>query len=761
MKRGAIAVIAVLLLLLGGPLLVAKYRASQLDMPSLVAAGDTIVLASDGKRLGSLASAESGKALKSQQISVLIRHVHMAAEDRSFYQHGAISLPGLATAMFANAKARAWVAGGSTITQQYAKRLAGSDRTVKRKFNEAAYAYRLEQDYTKDQILEMYVNSNYYGRGTYSVDDAARTWFGVSAAKLTDMNNPKQVARAAFLAGLIKAPGDYEAYRGQPSNLVLAKEVRNRTLYVLDGLRDLKGLPQGQEMVSQKTVDQAKALLADGLDGLGLTNRIKRSGRVTTGDPYLMNYIVREWLVAWQTELARQDGLEGEAADKEGRRAVGEMMARGGLTIKTSIDRRIQDMTVKAHKALLGNPSGVVVLNPRDGGVVAMSGGRNYSTDANNYAVYASRPPGSTMKPFVLANAVKEGISPMSVFGAPRNIKIDGPAIWDHTRKDAPGCKMTLVDGLAVSHNVVYTEAATGKMASCKNRNKLTDIKGYPVTPESVADLLHEVGVDASLVPGRDAPVKIGEAPRVAIGDTLEVSPLKLAVMDATLATGKRHKPYLVSEITTSDTPIFEHEEESDDVFEEDHTNIINQAMTTVYTRGTAQGAQVSGHPLAGKTGTTDTNQGDSWMVAHNAVNPKHDDEPAYVCAAWQGKNPNSAGADVARVCQRIFSGALEGRKRVPFPKADLNEGKKVGLDVGGEAPPPPPPPPTTEAPPPPPTETPEATEPPKSEPTDKPSKNPASPTVTPRPKRSIPPPEDGTDQVNTGTVEVPGLPVG
>src|SRR5215475_1713385 len=115
----------------------------------------------------------------------------------------------------------------------------------------------------------MYVNANYYGRGAYGIEDAARTWFGVSATTLNDVNNPLEVARAAFLASLVQQPSRFDDYKGRPSNLVNATAVWNRTRQTLDGLRLVTGFSQSQ-MVPQKVVDAAKALLP-----LRLTDTVK------------------------------------------------------------------------------------------------------------------------------------------------------------------------------------------------------------------------------------------------------------------------------------------------------------------------------------------------------------------------------------------------------------------------------------------------------------------------------------------------------
>src|SRR5262249_25584366 len=146
------------------------------------------------------------------------------------------------------------------ITQQYVKNAyLSQEQTAGHKFTEMLYAYRLQQLYSKDEILTRYLNSNYYGRGAYGIDDASKTWFGVSATRLKDMNSPLQLARAAMLAALINEPSSFaEPVPGHPDQLVHQAELDARTNYVLDGLDKVQGV---STLVPASKVAQAKQLL--------------------------------------------------------------------------------------------------------------------------------------------------------------------------------------------------------------------------------------------------------------------------------------------------------------------------------------------------------------------------------------------------------------------------------------------------------------------------------------------------------------------
>ncbi len=673
--------LAVLALLAGVVYVVIQVAASNVDLSTGKVGEDSVIYARDGKTvLGHIAGSGAGDvSLTDAQVSPLLRHAHMAIEDRGFYEHEAVSWPHMAWAVITSGGS----AGGSTITQQYVKNAyLTREKSLDRKAKEIPYAYRVEQEFSKDQILTKYMNSIPYGRGAYGVEDAAKTWFGISATELKDMSDPLQVARACFLAALVQRPSFFAEYQGRPSQLKHWQEITDRTTATLNGLRKIEGVAQ-KDLVPQTVIDQAKKLLP-----LKITNTLKASGTSKDTDPYLLDY-VKQWITAWQTQALKDDDKLNDAdAATQGESAAEGLLARGGLSIHTSIDSNLQTLvaqSVASRRFKSGLSTGVVILDPQSGAVAAMYGGSDHAKDAYNYALYANRQVGSTMKTVVLADAVKNDISVQSVFAAPAYIQIDGSKIYNDDKKAAPGCKLTLADAMAQSNNPVHIELITGKMASCDNPAALSSIDSdYPVSPSSVVALAHKMGADDSLVPGKSTPAKLDAVPTLALGVS-SLTPLKLASIGGTLANNGTHtKPHIIDKISTNtDSTVYENEEETNRVLSAKQAGIVNQVLTGVYTKGTARGAQVSGHPLAGKTGTTPT---DAWMLAYSAVK---EDQPAYVCSAWTGYADNRVtsasggdlwGADVAKICQSFFAGALKDVPKIDFPKADLSSGKMMGL---------------------------------------------------------------------------------
>jgi len=185
----------------GVGVLVALYATTPVPLPGqLRSAQGTVVTMADGSQLGVIANEQDRTIIPLAQVPGVVRQAVLAAEDRHFYSEPAISVPGIARAALSDVIHRRIVAGGSTITQQYVKNAyLGSERTLSRKLREAMIAVKLERRDSKDQILGLYLNTIYFGRGAYGIEAASETYFGIPAARL-------DAAQGAVLAALIQAP---------------------------------------------------------------------------------------------------------------------------------------------------------------------------------------------------------------------------------------------------------------------------------------------------------------------------------------------------------------------------------------------------------------------------------------------------------------------------------------------------------------------------------------------------------------------------
>lgn len=348
-----------------------------------------------------------GEAVQAADLPPHMPQAVIAIEDRRFYSHFGVDLIGLARAMLTNIIEGRLVQGGSTITQQLAKNVfLTPDRTIKRKAQEVMLALWLEANFTKDQILTLYLNRVYFGAGAYGVDAAARRYFGKSATKVN-------LAEAAMLAGLLKAPSRYA-----PTHNLKAAQARGRV--VLDAMKDAGFLDDAK-------TKQALASPA----ALGRARPNRRSAR----------YFV-DWIM---------DRLPDYVSPSE-----------RSLTIVTTLDMPLQRAAERRLSALLAKSGqsarvsqGAVLIMDANGAVHAMVGGRSYSDSQFNRAVQARRQPGSAFKPLVYLAGLEAGLSPESrMVDQPIKIGTWSPGNYNN-RFLGP---MTLSEALARSVNTVAAQ---------------------------------------------------------------------------------------------------------------------------------------------------------------------------------------------------------------------------------------------------------------------------------------------------------------
>ncbi|RYF93091.1 MAG: PBP1A family penicillin-binding protein [Caulobacteraceae bacterium] len=314
-----------------------------------------------------------GERITLSQLPEHVPQAFLAAEDRRFYQHGALDLYGIGRAAVVNWRAGHTVQGGSTITQQLAKGLfLTPEQTIKRKLHEAVMARRLYKVLSRDEILELYLNRIYFGANTFGIDGASMSYFGKPARELT-------IAEAALLASLPKAP----------SRLALNKNMGaalQRSHLVLDRMRKEGWITAEQEQLAldEPPKLQAKALQAEGDIG------------------YILDYATNE-----AVKIAGANAPD--------------------LTVKLTIDSKLQKVGADTVRKVLSTDGkrakarqAALLSLGGDGAIRAMVGGTDFDVAPFNRAVQAKRQPGSTFKPFVYAAALEKGL-------LPKDVRVDGP----------------------------------------------------------------------------------------------------------------------------------------------------------------------------------------------------------------------------------------------------------------------------------------------------------------------------------------------
>lgn len=366
------------------------------------------ILASDGSKLANRGDT-GGPAVQLRDLPKYLPNAFIAIEDRRFYNHWGIDVIGIGRALWNNlSKRRGAMQGGSTITQQLAKNLfLTQERTISRKIQEAILALWLEQNYSKDQILQLYLNRVYYGSGAYGIAAAAQRYFGKSAAQLT-------LSEAAVLAGLMKSPVRYAPNRNPSAATARAHLVLTA-------------------MAQEGHVSERMAALALANPAKAIPN--PRGGSINYVADFVMDQL---------------DETLG-AIDRD-------------LIVHTTISPRLQ---ASAEKALIRQltkngvkyrvSQGAVVAMGPNGAIRAMVGGRDYSKSQFNRAVAAKRQPGSAFKPIVYLTALEKGLHPGSR-------RLDGPISvrgWrpENSSRSYYG-NVTLTRALALSLNTVAVRVA-------------------------------------------------------------------------------------------------------------------------------------------------------------------------------------------------------------------------------------------------------------------------------------------------------------
>lgn len=548
-----------------------------------------------GNLITTVHATENRLPVKLSQVPKDLQNAFIATEDNRFYSHHGVDPIGIMRAIWVNIAHDGVAEGGSTITQQLARNaFLTQDRTLKRKIMEAMLAIRIEQYYTKQEILEMYLNQIYFGQGAYGVQAAAHVYFGKNVQDL-------DLAQSAMLAGLPQSPNYY-------SPLTNYKAGKARQAVVLG------------QMVKYDYIDQATADKAKDED-LGLREK-SEAAHSDNNASYFIDYVISE------------------IAEKYGDDAV----YKDGLKIYTTIDMKAQDAAVQAMHNLpnfytddkgLTQPQGALIaINPHNGYIVAMVGGRG--DDSFNRAVLAERQPGSAFKPFVYLAAIQDGMTPGTVMDD-KKIEFNGwsPKNYEGTYSG----QMTLRYALQHSVNTIAVQ--------------LADAVGM----RKVLNLASSLGI-TTLDDSKDNNLAAALG-----GLTNGVKPIDMAVAYGTLANGGvKVKPVAITKIVDRNGQVVEENStEEQRVVDPKYAYVITNMLESVMSGGTGGGASI-GRPAAGKTGTTDESK-DAWFVGYT---------PDLVAAVWMGNDygietlDDITGGTVPAVIWRDFMSQALNAMEIP-----------------------------------------------------------------------------------------------
>jgi membrane peptidoglycan carboxypeptidase len=558
-----------------------------------------------------------------------VRWAVLAAEDRNFYSEPGVSIKGTLRAALNDLRGGD-TQGGSGITQQYVKNAyLTSSRTLSRKLRELAIAVKLSRQYSKNQILEWYLNTVYFGRGTYGIEAASEAYFGRPVQKLG-------VAQGALLAGLLRAPSYYDPAANPDA-------AKNRWRYVIDGLVSTKHLTAEQELTirfpkTRPYTDTGQASGPNDLIGTAVTQELESVG-------------------ISEAEINTR-----------------------GLRIQTTIDRAAQADALSAIRQTFGDltkqqrnmRNALVAVDPKTGAVLAYYGGpngKNYAgrPDFFDYAGQGWRPPGSSFKPFTLATALAQ------------TLKGTKPGYTINTVVD--GSQTRIIGGTPISNDpsdAQYSGHVSLAFAMKVSLNTAFDGLAHDIGPGKVAALAHSAGIPPTRQDG--TPTLQGEDGRTAFGIGIgdyPVRPIDQAVAFSTFADGGiEHDGYLVQKVTDANGHVlYQHKDDSHRAID---SKVANDVTLTLEPIAGFSGDALDGRPSAAKTGTEGIGSGpdngrnsDAWMVGFT---------PQVSTAVWVGSSDsthaiydaaggNEYGRDLPGKAWKLFMDSyLAGKPSLSLP---------------------------------------------------------------------------------------------
>jgi len=585
----------------------AYFTVSIPDPNAYVNSQSTIIQYADGSEIGRIGS-ENRTVVTLAEIPVQVRNAVMAAEDRGFYSNRAFSPTGIARAVWNNLRGGS-LQGGSTITQQYAKTaFLTPERSIQRKIKELVIAIKLENQFTKDQIFENYLNTIYFGRGSYGVQTAAQVYFGVTVDQLT-------TAQSAVLASILRSPGLYDP-GFKKENL---PRLEKRFAYVIDGMVEAKWLD----------ADIAKKIK------FPVINPRVTSGALAGPKGYVISWVEQEL-----NKLGFTD----------------EQLLIGGYIIKTTLVKDAQEAAVAAvnkeapTKAPDNLHIGLAAIKPGTGEILAMYGGQDYLKYQFNAATQGIASGGSSFKVFALVAALEQGIPLTSIWngdspkvyddgiGRPYVVNNYGGETWGNT---------SLLDATIHSINTIYVPL--GIKAGVE---KVVDVARRAGIPESV-----EMVASPSVSLGSSSPHVIDLANAYATFASQGVY-AKPFIINEVQGPNKGI--------------LYQGRIQAQEVFRKDVMADLTYALSKVTSSGTAAvvGSRVA-RPTAGKTGTSNDNAS-AWFNGYTpevaASVAFYRDDATQSLNGIGGLTSVTGGSFPARIWAEFVKGYLKNAPVQEFP---------------------------------------------------------------------------------------------
>ncbi|MDQ0843893.1 transglycosylase domain-containing protein [Streptomyces sp. V1I6] len=681
----------------------------------------------DGTQMVATGGEVNRQIIPISKIPIEMQNAVISAENKTFREDSGIDPMGIGRAVFNMARGEQ-TQGGSTITQQYVKnaRLDNQDQTLSRKFQELFISMKIDSEMKKEDIMEGYLNTSYYGRGAYGIQAAARTYFNKDADKLN-------VSQCAFLASLLKGATYYDpagatAIDPSATEEDNTKRMKIRWSWILD------------EMVKDKYLDAAE--------------RQKYTELPTSESPRKNAQLGGQ--IGYLVDLAKANFLNNYDKEVD--------LSKGGYEIYTTFNKkRVAALEKSVQKVREENIDpkkrpktdthvqfGGASVEPGTGKIVAIYGGEDATKHFTNNADATGAQVGSTFKPFVLAAAMRDGVRnpELGVEQGPDDRRIVDPDKSRYSGKN--GLKVRDYDG-----SIWRNEEGKEWNQTNDGQKSYGNISLREAMIRSANSPFVQLGMDIGIPQVRDAAIDAGllesslsksNVPSFSLGIS-EPSAIRMAGAYGTFAAeGEQRDPYSVTKVKHEGLTVYEHEEKAEQAFDKDIANNVTDVLRDVVEdpEGTGNNAQVAGRQVAGKTGTTDGNKS-AWFVGYtpqlstaidmyrlddNEKNKKREFLEMYDTG---GQKKIHGSSFPSEIFQDYMTEALKGTKVLKFPKPEPIDGEAV-WGGGAKSPSPTPSPSPSKSP----------------SPSTSPSPSP-SPSTSPGPSQSCNPWEDWTCGVDGG----------
>lgn len=513
----------------------------------------TKIYSADNVVLAELHEEENRSLIPIEAISPNLKRTVIAMEDTAFYKHKGLNFKAIARALYRDIVAMSFVEGGSTLTQQLARNLfLTKQKKLLRKLEEAILAVQIEKQYTKTEILGMYLNQVYWGHNAYGIESASNLYFGKSSRHLS-------FAESAMLVGLLKGPELLSPFK----NMAAAK----RRQRVVLGRMETLGIISKEE--AQNAYDEK----------LVLATRKKLRYKA----PYFTSHVLKQVIAMYGEKATYTSGMKIRTTLNY------ELQKEAEKVTKKYIDKGNQPYWIKDQRvpSLNYNQAAIVALDPRKGHILALQGGNGFLQTQFNRVTQAKRQAGSAFKPFVYLSALKRGFSPGSfIDDAPVTFNtIEGPYAPQNYSLKFRG-KIPMRKALERSVNVVAI--------------KLNDMIG----PKTVMETAYNLGLKSELQPILSLP--LGAA---------ETTMLDLAAVYGVFAnSGIRVEPVAILSIEDRNgISLYKHQHQQKEVEDPNMIATLVEMMKGIVNYGTGRNAKLP-RPMAGKTGTT-SDYKDAWFV--------------------------------------------------------------------------------------------------------------------------------------------------